>query len=122
MEYFTADYPRIMIRYEDMLFHAKEVMQIVADCAGLSMNTTSETFRYQSTEARIWGGRGNYLDSLIKNGKPEHYYRTVEGENRKYVKRALHPALMETFHYGPFQEREAMMEPIQERVKTTEYP
>jgi hypothetical protein len=41
--YFDADFPRLMVRFEDNIFHGEAVMQKIKECVGIESN---ESFKY----------------------------------------------------------------------------
>jgi hypothetical protein len=52
-QYLEADYPRLIVRFEDLLFQAPAVMQQISECMGVDFN--EETFKYQTKSAKGHG-------------------------------------------------------------------
>lgn len=98
-QYVDADYPRIMIRFEDTLVHAEELMHIISECSGAPM--LPGPMKYFAEEARHFGGRGSLLTSLMKLGRYDDLYRNLVSRDKEYVKTALDPDLMRIFKYKP---------------------
>lgn len=42
-EYLLADFPRLLVRYEDLLFFPDQVMKVIADCIGTELNQPTRT-------------------------------------------------------------------------------
>lgn len=53
-EYMEADYPRLIVRFEDLQFHAKEMINIVCQCAGAVPRDPNAEFTY-IVDAAKWG-------------------------------------------------------------------
>ena len=71
-EYLEADYPRLLVRFEDLQFHAKEVIDIVCQCAGAVPRNEDTVFRYVVDSAK-WGPAhsdrtSNMVTTMIKYG------------------------------------------------------
>jgi len=49
-EYLDADYPRIIVRLEDLVFHAKEVVTKICDCMG---GVVLDDFQYVTQTAKV---------------------------------------------------------------------
>jgi len=104
-QYLRATYPRILVRFEDTVLYAEELMRIISKCSGAPM--MSNQFRYVAGEARDWAGgkKGSLLKSLSKLGQYDVSYRKLladgTGKNREYLQSALDPELMRIFRYTP---------------------
>ena len=100
LQYFEADYPRLMIRFEDMIFHPREVVSIVCDCAGALPKT--DTFTYV-VDAGKWGGphkgSSNLVSAMIKYGSAPHRLKGLTEDEIEYARKILSPELMEVFQY-----------------------
>jgi hypothetical protein len=59
-EYLSADYPRLIVRFEDLQFHAKEMVDIVCQCAGAVARSEEQDFTYIVDNGK-WGA-GAFLD------------------------------------------------------------
>lgn len=95
-EYFFAPYPRLIVRFEDLLFRAPELLQIISDCIGLPM---TGPFRYRTKDARYWSRKSSLYNSLEKQGTPESMYMNMSMGDKEYVQMALDPKLMKMFGY-----------------------
>jgi len=101
-DYVAVDsFPRLIIRFEDLLFHLEEVMTKVCECAG---GTVKEDIALVDKSAKGEYGPhtgGSGLLSAIK--RYGHEERRVEGMTENdldYAKRALREDMMKTFGYS----------------------
>jgi hypothetical protein len=126
--YLDADYPRLIIRYEDTLFHAEQVVQQVVSCAGLAPTMSSvrsassdaaflqsgmsstrtsdpreyhrRLFRYRVERGKDHGNSSDFVSAILKYGKKDGRYQGMVPRDLRYAKeRGLSSSLMETFHY-----------------------
>jgi len=97
---FEAEYPRLIIRSEDMLFHTPEVIKQVCECGGGKMR---DTFQYVLESAKgSSGAHHNALGLVSAMVRYANETKRIEGftkEDLDYVRQALDPKLMEFFHY-----------------------
>jgi len=100
-QYLEADYPRLIIRYEDTILHAPEILQVIRVCSGSeSIHADPNTFVYHAKEARLWGGKGSLLGALSKLGEQDLYWQQVGGRDQEYLKqKGLDGKLMQIFQY-----------------------
>lgn len=96
-EYFEADFPRLMVRFEDQLFHAEKVMQLISNCSGIPLD---EPFVYQSRASKKHGESSNLLSALAKYGHTRGRHTPLDAKDMQYAKSTLDPTLMEIFGYS----------------------
>jgi hypothetical protein len=84
-EYVAVDYPRIMVRYEDMVFRPEKMIREACACVGGEMK--SENFTYSASENVKYGEKGHgeqekagLLEYIIKNGNAS---KRVQGLSEK---------------------------------------
>lgn len=53
-DYLDADYPRLIVRFEDLQFHAKEMITLVCECAGAVPRDPNAEFTY-IVDSGKWG-------------------------------------------------------------------
>lgn len=94
-------FPRLIIRFEDLLFHLEEVMKAVCECAGGSLKKDISLI---STSAKgdtgSHSGASGLLSAIKRYG---HEERRVEGMTEKdleYAKEALREDMMVAFGYS----------------------
>jgi hypothetical protein len=107
-EYVNADFPRLLVRYEDLLFHPKELTKTVCECAGGSMKRNG-TFKYIVDSAKKGAGahgaegtRTGYVDAIIKYGSEEkRYSKYVAKQDLEYIRDHVDANLMSLLKYPP---------------------
>lgn len=102
-EYLDADYPRLIVRFEDLQFHAKEMVTLVCECAGAVPRDPNAAFTY-IVDAGKWGPghRGkqtNLISAMIKYGTDAKRFSGMTREDMEFVANNLDPELMELFKY-----------------------
>ena len=105
----TSQFPRLVIRYEDMIFHASQVIDTIMNCIGIQpyerkgYNETTKKwdFIYQTNKAKSHGNSVDLLQAMVKygslRGRKHTNFRNID---LLYLQQTLHPKLMETFHYS----------------------
>ena len=98
-------FPRVMVRFEDLVFHPKQVIQTVCECAGGTLKHLNG-FQYIVDSAKITEGHGKhktgYVDAIIRYGStrfPRWYSGGMTDADRQYVVEHLDPDLMGVFRY-----------------------
>jgi hypothetical protein len=97
--YVQADFPRLIIRFEDTLFHGDTVMKQVCECAG--GEPVSDQHLYFLDEAK-WSHQqeqNNFVSAMIHYGTDARRYHNMTQEDLDFARAHLDPALMELFHY-----------------------
>jgi len=108
-DYLKADYPRIMLRFEDMLFYGEEVTRTVCECGGgvpVPDNGRSGRFAHISESAKKGANahgaksqRTNLVGALIRYGSFVNRTDSMTTEDLAAARRHLDPILMEAFGY-----------------------
>lgn len=94
--YYHADYPRLMIRFEDTLFHAERVMHLITECAGIE---TDEPFKYHIDSSKHLKSSADFVTALGKYGSADGRYDGLTPPDMKYLQTHLDEELMKVFHY-----------------------
>ena len=101
--YDTPSYPRIMVRFEDLLFHPRTVTETLCACAGGELRSTTK-FRYYVDSAKFGPGHGevktSLLTALIRYGHGHRRGRNMTQQDFLVARQYLDHELMETFHYN----------------------
>jgi hypothetical protein len=103
-EYKDATFPRLLVRFEDLVFHPKEVTKTVCECAGGEMNK-QQPFKYIVDSAKRGDSHGkatertSYVDALVKYGTEKGRYQGMTDEDLRFAQENLDPALMKMFGY-----------------------
>lgn len=105
-DWYDADFPRLVVRFEDLMFHAEESISKVCDCIG---GTMRPNFRYVEDSAKGQGGphmgSAGFLASLISYGNITLRNQDIlkDGTDRAYAREHLDKELMEIFGYAPIE-------------------
>eukprot|EP00980_Cylindrotheca_fusiformis_P009703 scaffold2143_cov125-Cylindrotheca_fusiformis.AAC.5 len=105
-EYYNAHFPHLFVRYEDLVFHPKEVTQQVCECAGGKLRDDGN-FNYLVESAKKGAGaHGSHLtgfvDAIVKYGSQKRRYDSYKSkEDLEYIRDHVDPKLMEIMHYPP---------------------
>jgi hypothetical protein len=101
----AAIFPRVVVRFEDLIFHPVAVTTAVCECAGGAVN---EKFKYVTGSAKVGAAHGKektgYIDAIIRygNDRGDRWKGMTEADLR-YTRDHLDPTLMALFgyHYPP---------------------
>jgi hypothetical protein len=99
-----ADFPRLMVRFEDLLFHAEETITQICDCAGMTMRPR---FRYVEDSAKgdfgPHAGSAGFLASVVTYGNSTKRMKDIltDEADYKFAKENLDQTLMKEFGYAP---------------------
>jgi hypothetical protein len=103
-EYQEADFPRLLVRYEDLIFHPEEVTKAVCECAGGSMRDDG-SFKYIVDSAKKGDGahgktRTGFADALVKYGSEKRRYQIYHhASDLEYIRDNLDANLMQVMNY-----------------------
>ena len=105
-QYFKdADYPRLLVRFEDFVFYPKQVTEQICACAG---GTTREgkDFQYQMESAKTGPGHGkarnSWVSAMIRYGSPgPHRLKGFTEQDLRLADKTLDLDLMQTLSYQP---------------------
>ena len=98
-----AKFPRLMVRFEDLMFHAEETVSQVCTCGG---GTMKRKFRYVEDSAKgQFGpheGSAGFLASMVTYGNSTLRMKGIlkETADLDYARKHLSKDLMDTFGYA----------------------
>jgi hypothetical protein len=98
-QYLQADYPRLIVRFEDLIFHPKELINTICECAGAKPK--QDTFSYV-VDAGKWGPShksSNMISAMAKYGSDLHRLDGLNQEDLAYAADHVDANLMRLFHY-----------------------
>lgn len=106
-QYMQAGFPRLIIRFEDTLYHAERVMELVTECIGAPMQ---EPFKYHLDASKEHGNPADFATALAKYGSAEGRAGGMSELDKEYAAVALNEHLMKTFRYPllPVVERKSL--------------
>ena len=94
-------HPRLIIRYEDLLFRPHSVLKDVCDCAGGEMKEFKPIYHdVKGNQGSHQGSTSNVLDAFILYGNAEKRIKGYTNEDLKYAEDHLSQDLMEVFGYN----------------------
>jgi len=103
-DWHDASFPRLMVRFEDLLFHAEETVSQVCACGG---GTMRPIFRYEESSAKgqsgPHAGSAGFLASLVTYGNSTLRMEGIltDGRDVEYARQHLDKELMDIFGYAP---------------------
>jgi hypothetical protein len=95
-QYYTASYPRLMIRFEDTVYRVEEVVEKVRECIGVE---PEKDFIQLIGQSKTHGNPTSWLDSLEKYLSDEGRHHGLNHLDRKYTNHVLDDDLMTAFGY-----------------------
>ena len=103
-QYFRADYPVLMIRFEDLLFNVKEMVDQVCECVGGVRR--SEQFAYIVDSGKYGDGHPehgvqhtNLISAMVKYGTDKKRFTGMTDEDLTFAYETLDAELMAAFQY-----------------------
>jgi len=103
-EYQSASFPRLIVRFEDLIFHPEEVTKTVCECAGGSMRRDGR-FKYIVDSAKKGENahgkvRTGYVDAIVKYGSETRRYQDYQFRtDLEYIRDKADPELMKLMGY-----------------------
>jgi hypothetical protein len=96
-QYLTADFPRLMVRFEDLLFQPDEVLQTIADCVGTELR---DPLLFNTDSSKAHGSGTDLVHALIKYGSGDGRISNMTVEDLEYADRILDKDLVRIFDYA----------------------
>jgi hypothetical protein len=96
-QYVDATYPRLIIRFEDYLFHGKQVLEQIVQCAGITPRVRN--YQYHVEPAKKHGAATDFVTAIIKYGTDRSRSRGYDLADLEYARQKLDPELMRIFQY-----------------------
>jgi hypothetical protein len=95
--YIESDIPRLVIRFEDMLFHGEAVIQAVAKCAGLPL---LHPYEYVTEPAKQYQRvNTSFLTAVQQYTVDATRLKGLRGNDKSYLRRTLNRTLLQLLHY-----------------------
>ena len=101
-EYMNVSFSRLIVRYEDLLFHTKEVTQQVCTCAGGEMSPFSFKYIVGTAKRGVTAhgsDRTGFVEALIKYGKADKRAAKFTDRDLEFARENLDPEMMQLFGY-----------------------
>ena len=111
-EYVNVSWPRLIVRFEDLVFYPQEVTKTVCECAGGELNP-NQPFKFIVESAKHGAAahgkeRTTYIDALVKYGTEKGRYKGFEDPDLEYARQHLSPKLLEIFQYKQAPSKESL--------------
>lgn len=104
-QYFHADYPRLIVRFEDLLFHGKEMINTVCSCVG-GVPREEGQFAYVVDSGKFGKGHPNsgaqhtnMIGAMAKYGTDKKRFTGMTDDDLTLASEALDLEMMMTFQY-----------------------
>jgi hypothetical protein len=101
-DYLKADFPRLIVRYEDLLLHSNEIIPQICECVGgqLVNNEEGVYVRVESAkDERIHGKTSNLVDALLRYGSAKMRTEKFSKGDLVYSGTAIRKDMMKVFQY-----------------------
>ncbi|GAX11406.1 hypothetical protein FisN_22Lh079 [Fistulifera solaris] len=96
-EYLDSTQPRLMIRYEDLLYHGPAVLTAISTCVGMAL---LPQFRYVTETSKTHGkGATDFRQALAKYGHATARLTPLTAVDQQFARHMLEERLMKTFQY-----------------------
>ena len=102
-DWIDAEFPRLMVRFEDLVFHTESVITQTCHCAGGNMYPGPFKYIQDSAKGetqRVHKGGNGLVKSILKYGFPEKRTTSYEVKDLEYAEDHLKRSIMEMFHYS----------------------
>jgi hypothetical protein len=123
-QYWQVDYPRIMVRYEDVLFHPRELITRICACAG-GVTAPPKEFTYFVNSAKWGPGHGkeeqktSLIPAMMKYANVAKRIKGYTKEDLQLAHEALSEDLMNAFQYNRPLEQNLLLPTNKQVVSST---
>ena len=104
VEYFDSDSPRLMVRYEDLLFRTRETTKQICACVGGTMTEKIDPIdqgaKYGSEHRMSLADAPGRKNSRRKYANETRRYGTLTGADLESIERDIDPRLLDAFRYA----------------------
>lgn len=105
-EYIQATYPRLVVRFEDLIFYPQHMTKVICECAGGKLQGVDSSFHYVVNPAKTGPGHGktsertDMVQAWMKYGKPPQPQGGFTKEDYEAAKEFLNENIMKIFGYS----------------------
>ena len=96
-QYLDADYPRLLVRFEDMLWQAPTVLDAIAKCVGAKR---ADPIAYQVKSSKGHGSGTGLVKAILKSGNSDLRHGQITNEDLEYARLHGDAKLLELFKYS----------------------
>ena len=99
--YFNTKIPRLIVRYEDLLFAPKRTVRAVCECVGGKLKRDFDSFSDAAKFGRGHGGGDGTgrASALSRYASEATRYANLDADDLAFYTKSAHPDLVERFHY-----------------------
>lgn len=96
-QYMEAEYPRLIVRFEDMLLQPKRVLAQVAECVG---TVVAAEWSYQTESSKGHGSHTTFVSAITKTGDAQRRVAGMTTEDLMYATNHLDNEIIRIFQYN----------------------
>jgi len=96
-QYMDATFPRLMVRFEDMLLQPTPVLEQIAECLGTAL--PKRGVHHSVGSAKPHGSHTTWTGALIKTGDEERRVAQMLPADLEFVRRETSRRILDTFQY-----------------------
>lgn len=89
-------YPRLIVRFEDMLLYAPQVMEMISDCFGVPLRNF---YTYEVDSAKVHGSHSNFVKTIFKTADTVRRSQGLTLQDKLYAAKHLDHEMMQAFQY-----------------------
>jgi hypothetical protein len=97
------EFPRLIIRFEDLLFHLEETVTEICHCAGGTVINAENGIHLKNEAAKkgnAHGGSNGLLSAISRYGSKQHRLGTMTTNDIQHANENANSELMKLFHYN----------------------
>ncbi|GKY97749.1 hypothetical protein MPSEU_000733100 [Mayamaea pseudoterrestris] len=95
-DYYDAAFPRLIVRFEDLLFAPEELLQAIADCVGADL---APSIHFNTESAKEHGSQTNLVGAIIKIGTGQGRFKNMTEDDLMYIDEEMNEQLRIDFEY-----------------------
>lgn len=96
-QYLDAPYPRLLVRFEDMLWQAPTILERIATCVGTQR---ANPVAYQVKASKGHGSGTGLVKAILKSGNATLRYGQLTNEDLQYANQHVDHELLERVQYS----------------------
>ena len=94
------NYPRLIVRFEDLLLHAPVIIEKVSECIfGPDYIRQKRNFKYQTSSSKSHGSGTNFLKAIMKTANETSRESGLTLKDKIYAAQHLDAEMMNAFQY-----------------------
>lgn len=102
-QYYNAKYPRLIVRFEDIIYHPKEVTKQVCECAGGKLKKGPFQYDTDGVKKVYSSNATDWIGAVIKYSTLDNRLKGFQKEDLVHAKKFIDPKLLKAFQYHDIQ-------------------